>query len=245
MGLFGILGVLTGLAADVQLLICHDWLKGDLGSCSDQVRKSISNAKNSIIRVPILFNVYKAALNAMLPAFLRNNDPPVIPYLVGLDRPALSPAQNDEASVALPVSQAPGTVDASLDAASLTVRGRLDASWTTRGSSGWAVSTLNTIGATIRNAAGALVGTGDVRLSGTKSHPISVDGPVAASVNGQGSMSFYPPGGDLGASGNWESYSANVSGAVTLRFTTDDLLLDGALLPPGTRHPCLNLGGKS
>ena len=53
-------------------------------------------------------------------------------------------------------------------------------------------------------------------------------------VNGSGSLSFYGPAGTLIAvSGDWTSYSATVSGPLSITLTTDGLMVDGTALPAG------------
>ena len=55
------------------------------------------------------------------------------------------------------------------------------------------------------------------------------------SVDGTGSLSAYGPAETgLGVSGDWDYYSATVTGTVALTLTTGGLTLNGATLPAGT-----------
>ena len=55
------------------------------------------------------------------------------------------------------------------------------------------------------------------------------------SVNGTGDLSFYGPATSaIGASGNWSSYSATLTGAPSVQIGTNALTLNGSLLPQDT-----------
>ncbi len=87
--------------------------------------------------------------------------------------------------------------------------------------------------AVIRNSQGTAVGSGTVSLATPIS--LSVSGNDDFSINGIGSLSFYGPAeSSLGVSGNWNSYSATVTGNVSITLTTDGLTLNGQHSPAGT-----------
>ena len=82
-----------------------------------------------------------------------------------------------------------------------------------------------------------VLGTGTVALASTALVPVAVGGTVSYDVSGQGSLSFYAPAeANLGVSGDWDSYTANLSGTVALQLTVGAgvLTLNGAALPAGT-----------
>ena len=143
------------------------------------------------------------------------------------------------AEVDKPANTAPGAVAANIQTGGLEVQGDLQASWNTPAG----VST-SLRGATLNVASGSiqLVGGGSIRTGGVSLAPgasvgvaTSVTGAAAYRVAGNGSLGFYGPATtNLGASGDWSSYTASVIGSVTIDLTTDSLLLNGVLLPAGT-----------
>ena len=81
-------------------------------------------------------------------------------------------------------------------------------------------------------------GTGAVGLAVATPICAAVSGNDRYNVNGTGSLSFYGPAGPARRPGDWTSYSATVSGAVSITLTTDGLTLNGQRCPPGrTRSP--------
>ena len=74
-----------------------------------------------------------------------------------------------------------------------------------------------------------------VTLDAVDPVPVSVSGQPTVSVTGQGQLAFYAPATtNLGVSGNWDNYTASLSGNVTLQLTSDALTLNGTPLPAGT-----------
>ena len=117
------------------------------------------------------------------------------------------------------------------------VAGQLDASWNGDSGGAFVVDALTAVTASVRDASGANVRSGGVAfasadLSGTA---VAVTGNNAYSITGSGSLSFYGPSeSSLGVSGNWDSYSASITGNVSLTITTDSLAVNGTTLPAGT-----------
>ncbi|MBX9622479.1 MAG: hypothetical protein K2X82_01560, partial [Gemmataceae bacterium] len=114
-------------------------------------------------------------------------------------------------------------------AGSVRAAGRLTATWSGAGT--FRAATLSAPAATVRDAAGNVVGSGAVALSAAAE--LAVAGGTYR-VTGNGSLSFYgPAGAALGAGGDWADYSAAVTGNPT--FTTSGgLTLNGTALPAGT-----------
>ncbi len=120
------------------------------------------------------------------------------------------------AEVDKPANTAPGAVAANIQTGGLEVQGDLQASWNTPAG----VST-SLRGATLNVASGSiqLVGGGSIRTGGVSLAPgasvgvaTSVTGAAAYRVAGNGSLGFYGPATtNLGASGDWSSYTASVS----------------------------------
>ena len=72
-------------------------------------------------------------------------------------------------------------------------------------------------------------------LTTGSSTAVEVSGNALYIIGGQGSLSFYGPAeSSLGVSGNWNSYSATVTGSIALTLTTAGLSLNGQALPAGT-----------
>ena len=114
---------------------------------------------------------------------------------------------------------------------------QLDASWSSSSVSAFLVDSLTASGATVRDASGATVGVGTVVLAapGAGPAPLEISGNVQYSVSGEGSLSFYGSAASgLGVSGDWGSYSATVSGGLTLGVNTGVLTLNGSPLPAGS-----------
>ncbi len=94
---------------------------------------------------------------------------------------------------------------------------------------------LSAAAATVVDSSGNTVGTGPSRWPRSGAVALGVSGNDQFSVNGTGSLSAYGPAETgLGVSGNWDSYSATVTGSVTITLTTDGLTLNGTTLPAGT-----------
>ena len=85
------------------------------------------------------------------------------------------------------------------------------------------------------DAGGHGVGSGVVAVAITTASSVAVSGSNQYSVDGTGSLSFYGPAEtSLGVSGNWNSYTATVTGNVSITLTSDGLTLNGQTLPAGT-----------
>ena len=107
-----------------------------------------------------------------------------------------------------------GTLTGTVQAPSTVASQELAANWTTQStSSSFSVQALTAAGATITDANGNAVGTGMVGLSATAGVPVAIQGGASFSLNGQGRLSFYAPAASgLGVSGEWNSYTAGLSG---------------------------------
>ena len=80
--------------------------------------------------------------------------------------------------------------------------------------------------ATVTDSQGNTVGYGAVALQ-TSARPVAISGTVSYRVSGQGSLSFYGPAeSSLGVSGDWTSYTATVTGTVSITLTTSALTLE-------------------
>ncbi len=134
-----------------------------------------------------------------------------------------------------PSSISAGAVQGQMQVASVRATNQISAAWSSTATSGFEIATLNASNATIRNSSNQTVGTGSAELLLTSSAPASISGSVNYSVNGTGDLSFYGPATSaIGASGNWSSYSATLTGAPSVQIGTNALTLNGSLLPQDT-----------
>jgi uncharacterized membrane protein len=161
-------------------------------------------------------------------------DPPLTDELNGL--PAVSPLA-DVGTATEGISQvgSAGAAAGSLAAVGLSVSGQLNAQWNSAAMNVFQVSSLTASTAMIIGTNGAVLGTGVIALSGGIPVTAVLSGNNSYSVQGVGNLSFYGPAeSDLGVSGNWDNYSATVTGRVSITLTTDSLTLNGQSLPGGT-----------
>ncbi len=163
-------------------------------------------------------------------------DPPVAPLLVGMDIPFPdAPDSTGDEEVNQQTNRSAGAVRGDLPHRNAKVSGDLNASWNSSGST-FQVQTLDSSSATVSDAAGQRVGSGIVALATLGLTSAAVSGnSLNHQVTGTGSLAFYGRAEtNLGASGEWQSYTATVSGGVSIRVTTDGLRLNGQPLAPGT-----------
>jgi uncharacterized membrane protein len=174
-------------------------------------------------------------IESNLTTLFQNGDPPVTNFLLSLDIPFPDVSPNPATgSLQVATNTPPGLVAGAGPASSLALSGRLAASWSSGTTSSFLVSSLNVNGAMVVDAQGHTVGSGVVALAATGTIPVAISGSVNYAVNGQGSLSFYGPAeSSLGVSGNWDNYSATVTGNASLTLTTDGLMLNGQALPAG------------
>jgi uncharacterized membrane protein len=177
------------------------------------------------------------ALSFLYLNILSSIDPSLPPTL---SDPILLPSSDDEPNQASAIEQAPGGLAAGAVGgnelgAGVQVTGHLTASWSDQDVASFNVSTLNVSVASVRNANGIVVGSGAVTLSVPVGVAATVAGSVAYKVDGKGSLSFYAAAENaLGASGNWDSYSAELTGDAAITLSTSGLTLNGQMLPAGS-----------
>jgi fibro-slime domain-containing protein len=89
-----------------------------------------------------------------------------------------------------------------------------------------------TNGVTVNSDSGIL-NSGSARIE-SSSETAFFTGITGSLTTGHGQLSFYSPSTtDLGASGNWQTYEADLVGDLQAEITTDGLFLNGQLLPYG------------
>ncbi len=147
-------------------------------------------------------------------------------------QPSLAAAQ---AQVASGVNSSSGSVAGSLQTKSLAASGPLNARWTTSSNTSLFASSLTASSAKVLDASGKTIGSGSVSFQSAQAVPAIVGGSVSYQVTGNGSLSFDGPAGSgLGVSGDWQSYSAQVSGSAAIELIGGSLVLNGQPLPAGT-----------
>ena len=140
-------------------------------------------------------------------------------------------------SMAVANGPGPGAVAGAVRTASLTVSQEIAGAWSSAATSNFLAMSLNAAVATVIGAGGQAVGTGSVAFSSSSLTDAGITGNDQYAVNGTGSLSFYGPAeSSLGVSGDWQNYTATVTGnvSITLTVPTSALTLNGQTLPAGT-----------
>ena len=177
----------------------------------------------------------KGFIEAATAALFPGGDPPLGTTLSSAAFPFTVPIRQASADLNVPVTTAAGPATGTVAVDALSVSGPLAASWADADTSGFAVSTLAASGATVTGAGGSAVGSGAVALAVAGPISAAISGNAQYNVNGTGTLAFYgSPGSGLGVGGDWDAYTAVVSGTVSITITTDALSLNGQVLPAGT-----------
>jgi hypothetical protein len=162
-------------------------------------------------------------------------DPSANDGLIG----SVAPVQLTAASVSFNVSQdiTGAATSGTVSAPSVAISGALHAAWQSDANSVFGISSLAAANSTIHDSNGSVLGSGTVAL--TASAPIfaTADGNATYGLTGQGSLSFYgSPQTRLGVSGNWNRYSAMVTGNISMVLTVpeNNLVFNGQPLSAGT-----------
>ena len=80
---------------------------------------------------------------------------------------------------------------------------------------------INASAATIIGSGGKAIGSGATTLAVSDLASVAISGGVQYAVSGTGSLSFYGPAeSSLGVSGDWQNYTATVTGNVSITLTT-------------------------
>lgn len=163
-------------------------------------------------------------------------DPPLQPLISNESIPLpINPRDEATSVLQIPATSTGGDASSAMLTSSVTVSNEIAANWTTSAKSSFSIGSLNATSAHVLDANGDTVGSGAVTLATTPANFAAVSGNASYSVIGQGSLSFFGPAeSSLGVSGDWNNYTAIVSGDVSIVTTTDDLTVDGHILPAGT-----------
>ncbi len=130
---------------------------------------------------------------------------------------------------------APGPLLGAVQVPTVSVSNQLDATWSSIATSDFQATKLSALEGFIVDSTGQTVGSGTVSLAAANLVAATVSGIDSYSVNGTGRLSFYGPAeSSLGVSGNWDNYTATVTGNISITLTTDGLTLNGLTLPVGT-----------
>ncbi len=177
--------------------------------------------------------IFKSGL--LLSIRLAELDPPVPGFVL---QPSVTSPPNSatiRGSVA-PTIQ-PGSVTGTLQDGNVLAQGALSASWSGDATSSFLATSLTATLAAVKDASGNSIGDGSLNLLAAGSIPLAITGSASYTVTGTGSLSFYGPSENtLGVSGNWDSYSATITGSASMTLTVADgaLTLNGQPLPAGT-----------
>ena len=179
-------------------------------------------------------NVFNAALDATVKR-LTGEDPAITAFVTDPAPLTTLPANQASGAVSATNQFSAGSIQANVQTTNVSVSQQISATWSSTATSSLEATTLNAATATVVDSHGNTVGTGAVALAALDATSLSVSGNDQFNVNGNGSLTAYGPAEtNLGVSGNWDSYSATVTGSVTITLTTDGLTLNGTTLPAGT-----------
>jgi uncharacterized membrane protein len=227
--LFLVAGVVSGLIA-LGLFIAH--------LAHIQVPSNDSNGPNQSAGVAGHVPGFSDATKALHQLDkLSTKDPPLDDLLFDVSSAARLPITIAPIPVTFPIGFGSGEVVNSAQVQSIQVSGTVSSTWSNQATSSLTTRSLNAGTATISNAEGNVIGSGQASFSSANAIPISVSGSVSYSITGTGSLSFYgQPEASLGVSGEWDNYSVSVTGNVSIALTVPDeaLTLNGNSLPAGT-----------
>jgi len=220
-----------------------------------QIKEALAAAKNVLEKIALLKDLAEllhgiaflepnslfAAIGGLtfsLLLQLLKIEPPLGPTLSN-EAVAASPSPPNVATASLTVgaSNRPGNATSEDEAAGIVVSGPVSTTWNSTSTSAFQAGSLSASAASVSDVSGHVLGTGSVALSVPATTGVAVSGSAAYTVNGTGSVAFYGPAeSSLGASGNWESYTATVTGIVSITLTvpTGALTVNGQALPAGT-----------
>lgn len=133
-----------------------------------------------------------------------------------------------------PVNIQAGTVAGSHQATNAAIAGDLRVQWSSSTSGVYSLTNLAANGV-IRNQLGDIVSTGALSFESTQPVSATVTGNVAHDLNGNGALDAYSSAtSGLGLSAEWNSYSADLTGAINLVFVAaSGSTLNGVALVPG------------
>jgi uncharacterized membrane protein len=164
-------------------------------------------------------------------------DPPLPPTTFDVN----PPTPNAPTEVLAPVEEqrntAAGPIVATVQASVVAASGNLAASWSSAAKNSLVVTSLVAAVATVVDSQGFAVGSGRIGFGTVAMTPVSISGSRKYTLSGRGSLAFYESTeSGLGVSGDWNSYSAVVTGDFAISLTVSEGLLElnGEALPAGT-----------
>ena len=114
------------------------------------------------------------------------------------------------------------------------VSGQLIADWGSHTKSTFKTIRLETNAAVVKDSKNLTVGIGQLVISLSVPISFALSGDLAYHLVGTGQVFFYSPAtSNLGVSGDWENYTADITGKATIKVTTDALKLNGQSFPAG------------
>ncbi len=161
-------------------------------------------------------------------------DPPLGDVLFGLASTATaSAAGTSSAEPAI----ASGAVAGSEELPSVATSGQIQALWSSGAADAFQVGSLNVSSANVVVAGNLTIKSGSISLTSISPILATFSGDSQYGVDGSGTLSFYGPAeSSVGVSGDWQNYTATVTGnvSITLTVPTGTLTLNGQALPAGT-----------
>ncbi len=185
------------------------------------------------IELPVFFWFF--AVNEVLADL---GDPPVQPGTIGTQLPFLgTPAAASAVEAESEPDEASGDVAGAAGLPAVTASGDMSASWPTTAATDFSASALSVPAGTILGSQGVAGRSGTIALKAQTPILVSLSGKSGYTIDGSGTLFFYGPSeSSLGVSGDWQSYTATVTGDASITLTVPDgaLTLNGNALPAGT-----------
>ena len=203
------------------------------GGASAETAEAAALSLDTAIKVaPYVAATYTYYLGQILASV----DPPLPDQLVGTQFPNfVYNAVSSQVKTAASLSSA--AVAGSANTSNTAVSGVTSASWADSSTSEFNVDSVQIADASVSGPGGTPIGTGALSLDSATLVQAAVSGDNSYSVAGSGTLSFYGPAeSSLAVSGDWTSFTASVTGGISITLTVPDgaLVLNGVALSAGT-----------
>ncbi|MEO8271368.1 MAG: hypothetical protein ABI557_16725, partial [Aureliella sp.] len=237
-----ILGAFTG---NYKVIIFKFVAQAFLNAINDPITNNIALAKNYFLALikkfdetTELFLRSDAAFRygyyvGSAVMFQFTADPPLPPALIDVQTFTQTNviAGSIDVLPAFPVSRA---IQGTVNVHNVSVSGELALKWESTQLTNIEIESLSVGQGQVFDSSGNALGTGQVTAAMRTKTAASISGSANLSLQGVGSVDSYGPAiHGLGVSANWDEYAATAMGNLSVKLSTDSLLLDGVLLAAG------------
>ena len=170
----------------------------------------------------------EVSLLVLVPAYfaltigLALGDPPLSDSTFGLELPFVRAEPNQFSATGQISPNLPaGFVSGSNQAASVSLSNQVTVAWQSTATVSYQARAMEVPIGTITDSGGNIVGSGGIGVSAVPGISMSASGNDRYAIAGAGSLSFYGPAEtSLGVSGDWQNYTATVTGNVSITLTS-------------------------